>query len=190
MISCLNGVFIRHYLGCLMAVWVASQALSRFVVPRRTFYFVLFLDKTAVERGFHLNCTSILSFHDTHQTSARKLVTERPIPGRISIWRWSPINYLWPASRIFIDLAKCCYTASNLFETILQNYWYLPRRLYFSFDFCKFNSTVNPRECSSYGIECRGIFEHKKQKMAVIPMLRVEAWVLLPNALKCWHTAL
>jgi hypothetical protein len=33
-------------------------------------------------------------------------------------------------------------------------------------------------------IECRGIFEHKKQKMAVIPMLRVEAWVLLPNALK------
>jgi hypothetical protein len=41
------------------------------------------------------------------------------------------------------------------------------------------------RECSSYRIECRGIFEHKKQKMAVIPMLRVEAWVLLPNSLKC-----
>ena len=44
---------------------------------------------------------------------------------------------------------------------------------------------VPARECSSYRIECRGIFEHKQQKMAVIPMLRVEAWVLLPNALKC-----
>jgi hypothetical protein len=36
---------------------------------------------------------------------------------------------------------------------------------------------VAARECSSYRIECRGNFEHKKQKMAVIPMLRVEAWV-------------
>ena len=43
---------------------------------------------------------------------------------------------------------------------------------------------VQTRECSSYRIECRGIFVHKKQKMAVIPMLRVENRVLLPNALK------
>ena len=47
-----------------------------------------------------------------------------------------------------------------------------------------FFAFLEARECSSYRIECRGIFELKKQKMAVIPMLRVEAWVLLPDALK------
>jgi hypothetical protein len=46
------------------------------------------------------------------------------------------------------------------------------------------HQAFHSRECSSYRIECRGIFEHKKQKMAVLPMLRVEAWVLLPNSLK------
>jgi hypothetical protein len=53
----------------------------------------------------------------------------------------SPKN-LRPASRIFIELAKYCYTTSASFETILQNNYILPRPLYFSLDFCNFDETV------------------------------------------------
>jgi hypothetical protein len=49
---------------------------------------------------------------------------ERPTPGKIWIWWWSPINDLRPASQISIELAMHSYTASNLFETMLQKYWY------------------------------------------------------------------
>jgi len=46
------------------------------------------------------------------------------MPGRTLIWRWFPIINLWPASRISIDIAKYCYTASNMLETVLQKNWY------------------------------------------------------------------
>jgi hypothetical protein len=71
-------------------------------------------------------------------------------PGRICIWRWPPINNLRPASRIFIELAKYCYTTSELhLRRSCRNIDILPKCLEISFDFCNFNETANPRYLSA-----------------------------------------
>jgi hypothetical protein len=51
-------------------------------------------------------------------------------------------------------------------------------------------AVAQSRVSQSYRIECRGIFKHKMQKMAVNPELRVKAWGHFPTPTNAWHLAL